>query len=225
MKCSNCGNEIKSGIKFCNFCGAKINNQGQITDRIESETETSCESRETYSREVVKKKSSKGSVFLITFLVIAILGCVVALCYVFYNYGATNGYDADTDISADYDDEEDEENEKEEEKKNKEKEEEREEPEEDVDKKIQDDDYFFPSERVLITESDLRGKTKSEVAFIRNEIYARHGYIFNTEEYSEYFGSKDWYYPNPYFSESVFNETEKANKEFLVAYEMKMGWR
>ena len=86
-------------------------------------------------------------------------------------------------------------------------------------------EYLFPSDSVYITESDLYGKNREEIALIRNEIYARHGYIFNTEKYSEYFSAKSWYRPNADFDESLFNEVEKANKDFLVEYENNRGWR
>ena len=89
----------------------------------------------------------------------------------------------------------------------------------------EEEEYLFPSDSEYITDSDLAGKTKEEVALIRNEIYARHGYVFNTEAYQEYFSQKEWYSPNPNFSEAVLNEIELANKDFLVEYEESRGWR
>ncbi len=89
----------------------------------------------------------------------------------------------------------------------------------------EEEEYLFPSDREYITNDDLAGKTKEEVALIRNEIYARHGYVFNTEAYQEYFSQKEWYQPNPYFSEAELNEIELANKDFLVEYEESRGWR
>ncbi len=87
------------------------------------------------------------------------------------------------------------------------------------------EEYLFPSDSEYITDSDLEGKTKEEVALIRNEIYARHGYVFNTEAYQEYFAQKEWYQPDPGFSEAQLNEIELANKDFLVEYEESRGWR
>ncbi len=86
-------------------------------------------------------------------------------------------------------------------------------------------EYLFPSNTTYITEYDLASKSKDEIALIRNEIYARHGYIFTTDECKNYFFSKTWYSPNPYFDESLFNPIERANKETIVNYEIKMGWR
>lgn len=87
------------------------------------------------------------------------------------------------------------------------------------------DDFFFPSDKKYISEYDLRDLTKEEVAMIRNEIYARHGYIFNTEPYKSYFEHQEWYTPNPNFDDSLFNIVEEANKDFIVEYEESMGWR
>ena len=89
----------------------------------------------------------------------------------------------------------------------------------------ENDDYLFPSDRVYITAYDLEDYTRSQVALIRNEIYARHGYVFQTEPYITYFNSKSWYVPNPNFSENDFNRIELANKEFLIQYEAEKGWR
>jgi len=49
----------------------------------------------------------------------------------------------------------------------------------------------------------------------RNEIFARHGYRFESADLREYFGKKRWYQPNPGFSESSLTATEKANAELV----------
>ena len=88
-----------------------------------------------------------------------------------------------------------------------------------------DEEYIFPSDSALVTLDDLRGLSKEDVSLMRNEIYARHGYIFQSKELKEYFESKSWYTPNPNFSESDFSSTEKKNKETIIAYEKSQGWR
>jgi len=50
----------------------------------------------------------------------------------------------------------------------------------------------FSSERA-ITSSDLEGLSLEELRLARNEIYARHGYIFNVPVLIEWFNSKEWY--------------------------------
>lgn len=54
---------------------------------------------------------------------------------------------------------------------------------------------------------------------LRNEIYARHGRTFIDPSLQGYFSSLPWYHPNPKFKESDLNEVERANAEFLLAYQ------
>ena len=53
----------------------------------------------------------------------------------------------------------------------------------------------------------------------KNEIYARHGYIFKNQDLNAYFLSQLWYLPefdSETFDSSVFNEYENANLQLLV---------
>ncbi len=90
---------------------------------------------------------------------------------------------------------------------------------------VVEDSYLFNSDSAYITENYLKTLTEDQIALIRNEIYARHGYIFNTQKYNDYFSAKSWYKPNPNFSTAMFNAIETANNETIIAYETKMGWR
>lgn len=48
-----------------------------------------------------------------------------------------------------------------------------------------------------------------------NEIYARHGYVFQTPEVAELFAEKTWYIPDESFDESCLSEVELYNINFL----------
>lgn len=87
-----------------------------------------------------------------------------------------------------------------------------------------DSDYILPasSERKL-TAMDLEGLDSEKIDYARNEIYARHGYVFKTNKYKEYFGSKEWYTPNTDFKETDLNEVEKYNASFLKEYQSNNG--
>ncbi len=53
----------------------------------------------------------------------------------------------------------------------------------------------------------------------KNEIYARHGYIFRDENLNNYFNGQLWYEPcitSEDFNDSVFNEYEKTNLDLLA---------
>lgn len=79
-----------------------------------------------------------------------------------------------------------------------------------------------------MADSEVSGLSKSELRLARNEIFARHGRMFDDQELQDYFNSKSWYRgtirPED-FSESMLSETEKANIETIknmsrVYYEM-----
>ena len=69
---------------------------------------------------------------------------------------------------------------------------------------------------------DIQDYTREELQMIINEIYARHGRVFQTQAYADYFSSKDWYHPVAGKTDeaivSEFNEFEKANVNLLSGY-------
>ncbi|EGT3709106.1 TPA: YARHG domain-containing protein [Clostridioides difficile] len=68
-----------------------------------------------------------------------------------------------------------------------------------------------------LTEDELNSYNKSDLALIRNEIFARYGYIFQNEEYRNYFSKKSWYSPKEGISAetSILSEVEKSNVELI----------
>lgn len=85
----------------------------------------------------------------------------------------------------------------------------------------------------IFPDSDSRYLSDSDYAFLirayadvpqalgiaRNEIYARHGNIFDKDEYRNYFGAFDWYEPTHKVSDTELNEFEKANIQTIRAWE------
>ena len=57
---------------------------------------------------------------------------------------------------------------------------------------------------------------------VRNEIFARRGYIFGSENLKTYFYCTDWYRPNPNFTNKDFNKYEHANATLCELYERKL---
>lgn len=83
--------------------------------------------------------------------------------------------------------------------------------------------YIFPdSDSRLLTEQDIQGLSAWELKVARNEIYARHGRRFNSQELQNYFDSRDWYQgtvaPGD-FTDEMLSEIELANVRFLKAAE------
>ncbi|ARF14954.1 YARHG domain-containing protein [Sporosarcina ureae] len=71
---------------------------------------------------------------------------------------------------------------------------------------------------VFLDESDLKGLSKDDLRLARNEIYARHGYVFQSKEMQNYFGSQSWYSPDPSF-DGKMTEWEKHNVELIKSLE------
>lgn len=88
-------------------------------------------------------------------------------------------------------------------------------------------DYVLPdSSSRTYSESELKELTNYELYIARNEIFARHGRMFNNEDLQDYFGSKSWYHPSVKaedFDESVFNSHEKKNIETMAKIENSRG--
>lgn len=70
--------------------------------------------------------------------------------------------------------------------------------------------------------SDIEGYSRDEIQMIINEIYAKHGREFHTQENIDYFSAQDWYEPVLGKSDeeiaNEFNAYEKANVELLCKY-------
>ncbi len=85
------------------------------------------------------------------------------------------------------------------------------------------DTYFCPASRSrYLTAQDLVAANKDELNLMRNELYARYGYIFKVDVLQEFFSCKSWYsptIPNGAFSESMFSDIELANLKLILLYE------
>ena len=64
--------------------------------------------------------------------------------------------------------------------------------------------------------------------YARNEIYARHGRLFQDQQMQDYFNSCSWYSgqiaPED-FQESVLSDIERYNRDLIIEYEQEMGYR
>ena len=83
---------------------------------------------------------------------------------------------------------------------------------------------MYSSSRRL-TASDLYGLSKEQLKIARNEIYARHGRLFDSESLQFYFNSKSWYHgtiaPSA-FSEDLLSQVEKDNIKLIKEREASM---
>jgi len=71
-----------------------------------------------------------------------------------------------------------------------------------------------------VTYGDLYGMNSDELRLMRNEIFARHGYIFKSSDLRSYFGRQSWYRPiTSSTSELGLSPLEKKNVETIRNYE------
>ena len=85
-------------------------------------------------------------------------------------------------------------------------------------------EFIFPeSANRYLTEDEVRMLPKEMLKLGRNEIFARHGYIFKSEELQSYFESTSWYYgtvlSSDFDMEAVLNDYEKKNIELIKQIE------
>lgn len=73
-----------------------------------------------------------------------------------------------------------------------------------------------------LTINDVYDKSADELRIMRNYIYARHGYIFESPDLQEYFSQFDWYTPYEPDMNAVYSsmtETERHNVDFIKQHE------
>ncbi len=74
----------------------------------------------------------------------------------------------------------------------------------------------------LLTESDLNTLSKSDLKFVRNEIFARYDYKFKPGgEMDTYFSAQSWYFPMFSDVDAFLTDIEKKNVELIKAFEAK----
>ncbi len=100
-----------------------------------------------------------------------------------------------------------------------------EEPEEIVVEETESE-YVLPgSDSTYIDRAVIAALSQEELRLARNEIYARHGRMFDDPELVAYFTSKSWYEPLydtatfDAWGDSILNEYEIANRDLILEYE------
>ncbi len=79
---------------------------------------------------------------------------------------------------------------------------------------------LFETDKKYYTKEEFESEPMLVIHLAKNEIYARHGYIFKNEDLYNYFMGCIWYSPTcdrTDFDDNIFNEYEKANLEILSA--------
>ena len=72
-----------------------------------------------------------------------------------------------------------------------------------------------------LTEDELWGFTRETLRYIRNELLARHGYVFGGNKFGRYFGEKAWYKAGNY-EKAILTALEWNNINLVRLVERKM---
>lgn len=83
-------------------------------------------------------------------------------------------------------------------------------------------EYEYLREREM-TYDDVKDKSAEELRLMRNYIFARRGYIFESEDLKEYFERFSWYVPLYYDVTPRLSDIEKYNVNFIKEYETYFG--
>lgn len=76
--------------------------------------------------------------------------------------------------------------------------------------------YPYTSLRKL-THADVAYLSPRDLKIMRNEIFARHGYIFQTNDMKQYFSKQSWYRPTT--TNVQLSSIEQYNVNFIKSYE------
>ena len=222
MKCKRCGKELAVSAKFCTNCGMEVvqdrdrilleDEENVKTELSDSSNITSNENMKTSKIENLKEKWNDK------YTIVVIIGIMIIAAFggfIFKNVRSQNEEVNENDYTYNevYNDEE-----------------ETEEDElEDEFESQETQEYILPdSSSSYLTKSDLMGLSAEECRLARNEIYARHGRMFEDESLQKYFENFDWYYhtiqPDD-FDESMVNDYEIFNRDLIVEYETEQGYR
>jgi hypothetical protein len=71
----------------------------------------------------------------------------------------------------------------------------------------------------LLKAADVENMMKSDLEFMRNEIFARHGYCFAKKDLRQQFENEDWYVPNTVDIKGFLTDIEKTNIAMIKRYE------
>ena len=78
--------------------------------------------------------------------------------------------------------------------------------------------YPEASQRLLVPD-DVENMMKEDLEFMRNEIFARHGFCFKKKHLRQQFENEEWYVPNTVDIKGHLTEIEKKNIEMIKRYE------
>jgi hypothetical protein len=86
-------------------------------------------------------------------------------------------------------------------------------------KYIKDAGAFPKASQRLLTVEDVENVMKEDLEFMRNEIFARHGYCFQKKNLRQKFENEEWYVPNTIDIKNRLTDIERKNIALIRKYE------
>lgn len=78
---------------------------------------------------------------------------------------------------------------------------------------------FPEASQRLLKAADVENLMKEDLEFMRNEIFARHGFCFSRKHLRQQFEMQDWYIPNTVNIKGFLTDIEKKNIALIQRYE------
>ena len=216
MYCSECGDKLEEGSRYCSKCGNIVGNQSDVEQDEEKVSINGIEERSIENQEKFKSKKVVMLGAIIGIVVITVVAIILLAMQLkktdkeiiedvpkITEMPNIDGEEIDDEVSNETAEKV---------------------PEIDL------SEYIFPySNTQLLVESDLENLSLEELGIARNEIIARHGRIYVGGKYEEYFVSKSWYkgtiapeeFDKDY--ETIMSDIEKANVKLIQERENQLN--
>ena len=75
----------------------------------------------------------------------------------------------------------------------------------------------------LLTLDDLADLSQRDLRILRNTVYARHGREFKSDTLIQWFSDKDWYQPDPTFTDARLTSIDRKNVRLIRSVEDSLG--
>jgi hypothetical protein len=75
----------------------------------------------------------------------------------------------------------------------------------------------------LLALEDLSDLSQRDLRILRNTVYARHGREFKSDTLISWFNDKDWYKPDPTFTDARLSEIDRKNVKLIRSVEDSLG--
>lgn len=244
MFCSKCGKQVRDGMNYCTNCGEPVKkDEGGVNlkkddDKVGSTATLPHGNVSGKSNKAKKTKKNKG----VKIVVITIAGIILALLLILFALVQTGIISISVDDSTNQEsvlDKKSKSSKREKEKERRAKEKESEEG--DVTTQAQtvqpatmpstvaiNNEFILPDSSVrILDKSELVGFSAEQCRLARNEIYAKHGRMFDDAGLQNYFNSRSWYHgtiPAKQFNDNMLSDIEIQNRNLIIAFEKEMGY-